>query len=179
MTASSSGSPQDWPRIMYQGSSARGGGFNFGNIFKACGLGGLMLSTNSHALPTIWRAPDGLAPFWKSLTGRNWCVPTLAREGSCSLPQGKVRPSAPRAAFSHSCELGMGLPAHAAKARASSMVTLTTGKAGWSVGKRSGSGRLVAWQNLAYSAFGTSVRSRSEEHTSELQSLRHLVCRLL
>src|SRR5947199_5393360 len=28
-------------------------------------------------------------------------------------------------------------------------------------------------------AIAGSVRSRSEEHTSELQSLRHLVCRLL
>src|SRR5262245_63667629 len=34
---------------------------------------------------------------------------------------------------------------------------------------------LTAWQG----PWGFSVASRSEEHTSELQSLRHLVCRLL
>src|ERR1019366_9019904 len=113
------------------------------NIFKACGLGGRNLSTNSHALPTLLRAPEGLGPPRKTFTRRNWCVPTLAREGSCSLPQGNARPSAPRAAFSHSCEFGRRLPAQAAKARASAMVTLTTGRLGWSVGKRSGSGRLV------------------------------------
>src|SRR5947199_5630357 len=32
---------------------------------------------------------------------------------------------------------------------------------------------------LAGSPYTTSSRGRSEEHTSELQSLRHLVCRLL
>src|ERR1035441_9936310 len=37
-----------------------------------------------------------------------------------------------------------------------------------------------AYYNLAAKVFGgTNVASRSEEHTSELQSLRHLVCRLL
>src|ERR1035441_10931972 len=37
------------------------------------------------------------------------------------------------------------------------------------------------WSNVGASAstVGTSAIVRSEEHTSELQSLRHLVCRLL
>src|ERR1035441_4603692 len=36
------------------------------------------------------------------------------------------------------------------------------------------------WSTKALNCrFVTSYRSRSEEHTSELQSLRHLVCRLL
>src|SRR5262245_62496729 len=34
-------------------------------------------------------------------------------------------------------------------------------------------------QNRAYHHLSTSMQGRSEEHTSELQSLRHLVCRLL
>src|ERR1039458_10536427 len=34
-------------------------------------------------------------------------------------------------------------------------------------------------QGLGYAACPTSFELRSEEHTSELQSLRHLVCRLL
>src|SRR5258705_5871499 len=32
---------------------------------------------------------------------------------------------------------------------------------------------------LSGSAFSAAISARSEEHTSELQSLRHLVCRLL
>src|ERR1039458_1860228 len=32
---------------------------------------------------------------------------------------------------------------------------------------------------ISYAVFCLLIRSRSEEHTSELQSLRHLVCRLL
>src|SRR5258705_997080 len=36
-----------------------------------------------------------------------------------------------------------------------------------------GAGRLVPWSTIPFG------NARSEEHTSELQSLRHLVCRLL
>src|SRR5437899_8151192 len=36
-----------------------------------------------------------------------------------------------------------------------------------------------ARQHLALAATGVACTMRSEEHTSELQSLRHLVCRLL
>src|ERR1039458_10576961 len=32
---------------------------------------------------------------------------------------------------------------------------------------------------ISYAVFCLKLRSRSEEHTSELQSLRHLVCRVL
>src|SRR5436853_5928791 len=36
-----------------------------------------------------------------------------------------------------------------------------------------------AWRDAALHARGQAPARRSEEHTSELQSLRHLVCRLL
>src|SRR5437660_5674354 len=39
---------------------------------------------------------------------------------------------------------------------------------------------LVVWSFWGYKmAFGTQITDRSEEHTSELQSRGHLVCRLL
>src|SRR5262245_63813789 len=43
---------------------------------------------------------------------------------------------------------------------------------------------LVGWSRVTFLGFlvlslGLTLISRSEEHTSELQSLRHLVCRLL
>src|ERR1039458_10701689 len=38
---------------------------------------------------------------------------------------------------------------------------------------------LGTWHQWAFSAQESSASTRSEEHTSELQSLRHLVCRLL
>src|SRR5258705_10161426 len=37
--------------------------------------------------------------------------------------------------------------------------------------------RRVIWNGRSYKSHG--IDTRSEEHTSELQSLRHLVCRLL
>src|SRR5258708_11577293 len=40
-------------------------------------------------------------------------------------------------------------------------------------------GRNVRCENLQYSGEGMEESSRSEEHTSELQSPDHLVCRLL
>src|ERR1035438_395123 len=53
-------------------------------------------------------------------------------------------------------------------------------------GRPDGEGSLVAWAALERAAegcragsFAGVVTGRSEEHTSELQSLRHLVCRLL
>src|ERR1035438_10727181 len=44
-----------------------------------------------------------------------------------------------------------------------------------------GTDRRGDWRNLLVRWCGSGARSssRSEEHTSELQSLRHLVCRLL
>src|SRR5690554_7527861 len=39
--------------------------------------------------------------------------------------------------------------------------------------------KIQHWQNIAISACQQSGRCRSEEHTSELQSRPHLVCRLL
>src|SRR5437899_10019790 len=36
-----------------------------------------------------------------------------------------------------------------------------------------------ALEKVAFLPFGLTIDKRSEEHTSELQSLRHLVCRLL
>src|SRR5205814_8775479 len=38
---------------------------------------------------------------------------------------------------------------------------------------------LLGWSSTAIRRSATASRLRSEEHTSELQSLRHLVCRLL
>src|SRR5471030_3392984 len=38
--------------------------------------------------------------------------------------------------------------------------------------------RLTSFRNT-YASFAKRAKNRSEEHTSELQSLRHLVCRLL
>src|SRR5258705_4138935 len=40
-------------------------------------------------------------------------------------------------------------------------------------------GGCPAWGSQPFPKADRSGRSRSEEHTSELQSLRHLVCRLL
>src|SRR5438045_4965374 len=45
--------------------------------------------------------------------------------------------------------------------------------------RRTRSKEAAAASTPAYSATNTRRSSRSEEHTSELQSLRHLVCRLL
>src|SRR5205814_6555912 len=41
------------------------------------------------------------------------------------------------------------------------------------------SNRCASTANSIGSSLKTSLQKRSEEHTSELQSLRHLVCRLL
>src|SRR5437899_7953590 len=55
----------------------------------------------------------------------------------------------------------------------------------WGREQGSGSQRSTASLNKAAGSFGLTAKkaeeppSRSEEHTSELQSLRHLVCRLL
>src|SRR5205814_2730003 len=43
----------------------------------------------------------------------------------------------------------------------------------------SASGKGMPGARPAFAAAGFSAAMRSEEHTSELQSLRHLVCRLL
>src|SRR5438045_7584090 len=42
-----------------------------------------------------------------------------------------------------------------------------------------GNAKAVWFERLGLAGNVTASRSRSEEHTSELQSLRHLVCRLL
>src|SRR5262245_64033733 len=41
------------------------------------------------------------------------------------------------------------------------------------------SGSCSSWEKSVSGKVGVKEKSRSEEHTSELQSLRHLVCRLL
>src|SRR5262245_63986056 len=63
-----------------------------------------------------------------------------------------------------------------------SAANVTTGSAAFlkacrQITRRSGSPLMRA--SLTYSLPRTSSIDRSEEHTSELQSLRHLVCRLL
>src|SRR2546425_1161487 len=45
--------------------------------------------------------------------------------------------------------------------------------------RRSRVARMVPWVDCCAFAGGAAIRTRSEEHTSELQSLAYLVCRLL
>src|ERR1035438_10867026 len=49
----------------------------------------------------------------------------------------------------------------------------------WAIGAFLTGAILLAWPLLATSSLRREGDARSEEHTSELQSLRHLVCRLL
>ena len=69
-----------------------------------------------------WR-PYGLAPARWDPTGdvepRFRPAPIAARLASSSSPQGYVRPSVPRAAFSHSVSVGRRPPAQVQKAEAS------------------------------------------------------------
>src|SRR5512142_1884261 len=88
-------------------------------------------------------APYGLAPCGKLPTGAlsaklSFTLPSfqlyvqfpsqeLSLVASHTLPQGKVRPSVPRAAFSHSASVGSLLPAQVQYAVASFQVTRATG----------------------------------------------------
>src|SRR5438093_5928650 len=72
--------------------------------------------------------PTGKSP---PLYGLPEDLPKFARaEVGSSLPQGYLRPSVPRAAFSHSASVGKRLPAHVQYARASSQDTYATGSSG-------------------------------------------------
>src|SRR5271157_286647 len=118
------------PRITYQGSVAVGGGFKMAaKLRTACALGVFRSSTNSQTLPVMLRAWKGLSPTEKVVTGNSpACLSaTFAWPGSASFPHGNVRPSVPRAAFSHSGAVGRRLPAHLANSCASTKVIPTIG----------------------------------------------------
>src|SRR3989442_11730869 len=79
---------------------------------------------------------------------------------------------------------GSKRPRRARSATSSSRtLTSTTSKASrcWPITSPGGSkpGEVIGQQREAFDVVEVSVRERSEEHTSELQSRPHLVCRLL
>src|SRR2546427_5505549 len=103
--------------MAYQGSIAVGEGERIrAKCFTASGLGVFRSSTHSQTLPSMLTAPYGLAPAGLLLTCMTpFLLATLAGAGgSGSSPHRYTRPSGPRAAFSHSCEVGRRLPAHLA-----------------------------------------------------------------
>jgi len=79
-------------------------------------------------------APYGLAPSRAVPTGcttiPHWSVLARSQLNSSSLPHGNMRPSVPRAAFSHSASVGNRLPPHSQNATAWSQVMLLSGKVG-------------------------------------------------
>src|SRR4051812_20527079 len=100
------------------------------------------------------KLPTGVVPG-------SWSHLPLQRsaEGGSS-PHGKSRPSAPRAARSHSASVGRRRPAHAQYSRASAQVTFTTGWRETSTPARpsggGGGARPVAAQKARYWAQVTS-----------------------
>src|SRR5438034_183144 len=101
--------------MVYQCSDGAGGGDrSFANFATASAEGVLLSCTNSETLPAMLSAPHGLAPAGRELARCTALVPTFARAASGSLPHGKIRPSTPRAAFSHSRSLGRRRCAHCA-----------------------------------------------------------------
>src|SRR6266849_242678 len=148
--------------MAYHGSTAVGEGERIpAKCFTAPGLGVFRSSTHSQTLPSMLTAPHGLAPaglLWTSMTPL--LLPTLTGAGvNESSPHGYMRPSVPRAAFSHSCEVGSRLPAHLANSWASRKLTSTIGSSGRSSTAPAGMGSPVSFENLAYSTKGTSVLS--------------------
>src|SRR5262245_27288843 len=82
-----------------------------------------------------------------------------------------ARSSAAEIAFAHSCSPpGMAIASDRAALMVSRTASATTDR-----GARSSSGFTASLSSSVL----TLGNPRSEEHTSELQSLRHLVCRLL
>src|SRR5258708_30179167 len=57
--------------------------------------------------------------------------------------------------------------------------TLFRSPTGAAAGPGTGRAGLLLWEHLRHTAVGQRGQYRSEEHTSELQSPDHLVCRLL
>src|SRR5258708_23747427 len=91
---------------------------------------GQWLCVISHTLPAISCAPYGLFPCGKRPTSTGARRPAyrpLKFAGASWLPQGQVRPSVPRAAFSHSNSVGSLFPAQLQNASASGQPTPTTG----------------------------------------------------
>src|SRR2546428_7346169 len=147
--------------MAYQGSTAVGEGERIrAKRFTASGLGDFRSSTHSQTLPSMLTAPYGLAPAGLLLTCMTLLLPILAGAGASGLsPHGYMRPSLPRAAFSHSCEVGRRLPAHLANSCASRKLTSTIGSSGRPPTAPAGMGRPVSFEKRAYSAKGTSVLS--------------------
>ncbi len=80
------------------------------------------LAHHSQTFPAMSWQPKGLTLFTYFVTEVVPLIPDpsqLHLSLSKSSPQGYVRPSVPRAAFSHSCSVGNRLPAQLAKASAS------------------------------------------------------------
>src|SRR5437016_1850131 len=69
--------------------------------------------------------------------------------------------------------------ASAGRTRARAGSEWNTGVPSGSAGRTSRGGESVDGGGIAAKTLGSSIASRSEEHTSELQSLTNLVCRLL
>src|SRR5437660_9917479 len=148
--------------MAYQGSTAVGEGERIrAKRFTASELGVFRSSTHSQTLPSMLTAPYGLAPAGLLLTCMTpFGLATLTGGGVSGLsPHGYMRPSVPRAAFSHSCEVGRRLPAHLANSCASRKLTSTIGSAGRSPTAPAGMGSPVSFENRVYSAKGTSVLS--------------------
>src|SRR5215813_3450695 len=83
---------------------------------------------------------------------------------SMPVPHGKMRPSVPRAAFSHSASVGSRLPFQVQNWLACIQVTHTTGRFGYMLGAQAqGTAQTPAVTHCAYSDCVTSVRSMKKD----------------
>src|ERR1700689_5506888 len=90
-------------------------------------------ATHSHTLPTLSKRPKGLLPSTVVATSNvplrappvPSAPPVMAKRHECESvsPHGKVRPSLPRAAYSHSASVGRRLPSCLQNPSACSYVT--------------------------------------------------------
>ena len=80
---------------------------------------------SSHVQQTIRAGPPGIAINRRGVP--NLILIVAARVIGLVIAHGYVRPSVPRAAFSHCCSVGSRTPDHVQKATASCQLTYTTG----------------------------------------------------